>query len=559
MAILKIIGILLEVVLLFNLLIVVHELGHFFAAKWRGLVIEGFGIWFGKPLWQKKINGVNYSLGCIPAGGFVKLPQLMDSAIEGDSEYAGKELPRLKPLDKIIVAFAGPLFSFGLACVFAVLVWQIGRPVSEGERTTQIGYVLPGSPAEKAGLQAGDIIKTIDGTPITRWGGQSAGSVTWRIAGGEEPTAKLEIQRGTETKILEVTPEVEATKWYQRRGLRAIGIAGTSHPMVAKTEPGSAAAKAGFLPNDVLVRVGGEPIYFDSSISSWAKRHPGQPIVITVERGAKRADGTVPTVDLTFEPRGILVAEVFPRSPASEAGLLAKDRILAVDDQPVAFGENFIRHIHGHLGKPVALTIERGTETKTLTVTPEIPIEGGGDKPKPSIGIQLDRADGLVFDLRGKMSPVFPSPYEQIAEATGMIIETMKKLSPTSKSGISVQHMGGPVMMMRVYYLLFESPEGWRLVLWFSVVINVNLAIMNMLPIPPLDGSHITLALIEMIRGRAPGARTQKMVEYVQIAGTFLVIGFMLFVTAFDVQDVFGGKKPTLRFPPRTPATQAPG
>jgi regulator of sigma E protease len=80
-----------------------------------------------------------------------------------------------------------------------------------------------------------------------------------------------------------------------------------------------------------------------------------------------------------------------------------------------------------------------------------------------------------------------------------------------------------------------------------------------MLPIPPLDGSHITLALIEIIRGRAPGARTQKMVEYVQIAGTFLVIGFMLFVTTFDLQDVFGGKKPTLRFPPRTPATQDPG
>src|ERR1700689_3228206 len=88
----------LEVVLLFNLLIVVHELGHFLAAKWRGLVIEGFGIWFGKPLWQKKIGGVTYSLGSIPAGGFVKLPQLMDSAIEGESEFAGKELPRLKPV-----------------------------------------------------------------------------------------------------------------------------------------------------------------------------------------------------------------------------------------------------------------------------------------------------------------------------------------------------------------------------------------------------------------------------------------------------------------------------
>jgi len=557
MATLKIIGILLEVVLLFNLLIVVHELGHFFAAKWRGLVIEGFGIWFGKPLWQKKIGGVTYSLGCIPAGGFVKLPQLMDSAIEGDSEYAGQELPRLKPLDKIIVAFAGPLFSFGLACVFAVLVWMVGRPVSEGERTTRIGYVAPGMPADLAGVKAGDLIQKIDGYPITRWGGQSEGSVMWRIAGGEEPKVKLEILRGTEVKTVEITPEVEKTRWYQRRGLRHIGVAGMSRPMVAKIAPGSAAEKAGFKLNDVLTRVGGEPILDDSTISIWAKAHPGLPIPITVERGAKQADGTIPTVDLTFEPRGFVVSTILPDSPAARAGLLAKDRVLAVDDQTVSFGESFTNYIWAHDGQPVAITVERGAEKKTLTVTPEIPLEGGGDKPKPSIGIVFDRGDGLVFDARGKMDPINPTPVEQIAEATGMIVETLKKLSPTSNSGIGVGHMGGPVMMMRVYYLLFESPEGWRLVLWFSVVINVNLAIMNMLPIPPLDGSHITLALIEIIRRRPPGERTQKMVEYIQIGGTMLVIGFMLFVTVFDVQDVFGGKKgPTMRFKPRPPAVQ---
>ena len=138
-------------------------------------------------------------------------------------------------------------------------------------------------------------------------------------------------------------------------------------------------------------------------------------------------------------------------------------------------------------------------------------------------------------------------PGEQISEATSTIFETFKKLSPTSKSNISIQHMGGPVMMMRIYYLLFESPQGWRLVLWFSVVINVNLALMNMLPIPPLDGSHITLAIVELIRGRPPGVRTQWLVERIQIAGTMLVIGFMLFITVFDVQDVFGGKS-AMRF-----------
>src|SRR3981081_3831519 len=110
----------LEVVLLFNLLIVVHELGHFLAARWRGLYIEGFGVWFGKPIWKKTINGVQYSLGSLPFGGFVKLPQLapMDR-IEGKAGLDRERLPKISALDKIIVAIAGPLFSVLLALFFA--------------------------------------------------------------------------------------------------------------------------------------------------------------------------------------------------------------------------------------------------------------------------------------------------------------------------------------------------------------------------------------------------------------------------------------------------------
>src|SRR5438132_3256418 len=130
-----------EVLVIFNLIIIVHELGHFLAARWRGLVIEGFGVWFGTPIWKKKINGVVYSLGSIPAGGFVKLPQMAPmEAIEGESETPREQLPPVSALDKIIVAFAGPLFSFGLAFVFAVIVWGIWRPVSEGGKTQIVGY-----------------------------------------------------------------------------------------------------------------------------------------------------------------------------------------------------------------------------------------------------------------------------------------------------------------------------------------------------------------------------------------------------------------------------------
>jgi len=125
MTILRYIFIALEVVLLFNLLIGVHELGHFLAAKWRGLKVERFAIWFGKPLWKKKMGGVEYCLGWIPAGGYVSLPQMATmEAIEGKTEETAEQLPNVSPLDKIIVAFAGPLFSFGLAL-------DPGKPIYE--------------------------------------------------------------------------------------------------------------------------------------------------------------------------------------------------------------------------------------------------------------------------------------------------------------------------------------------------------------------------------------------------------------------------------------------
>src|SRR6187399_2945726 len=107
----------LEVLAIFNVLIFVHELGHFLAGKWRGLYVEEFALWFGKPLWRKKIGGVWYAINSIPAGGYVKLPQMAPmGGLEGEAADLPPEARRtISPLDKIIVAFAGPLFSLLLA------------------------------------------------------------------------------------------------------------------------------------------------------------------------------------------------------------------------------------------------------------------------------------------------------------------------------------------------------------------------------------------------------------------------------------------------------------
>ena len=174
-SVLQVILLIIAVVMSFNVIIFVHELGHFLAAKWRGLRIDRFQIWFGAPIWKKEINGVQYGLGWIPAGGFVALPQMAPmEALEGGNKDE-KPLPPISPLDKIIVAFAGPLFSMLLALLSAVVVYGVGKPADF--IPTQVVEVLPDSPAAIAGILSGDKIIAINGNPVNGFAG-SLDSIT---------------------------------------------------------------------------------------------------------------------------------------------------------------------------------------------------------------------------------------------------------------------------------------------------------------------------------------------------------------------------------------------
>ena len=235
----RVIFILLEVLILFNLLIVVHELGHFLAARWRGLYIEKFGVWFGKPLWKKTINGVQYSLGSLPFGGFVALPQLapMD-IIEGKADLDRAKLPRISALDKIIVAIAGPIFSLLLALCFAGIVWAVGHPVSEADSTTVIGYVVAGSPADKAGLQPGDKIVAVDGKPVRRFLGMSD-SVSWDVVRSEGKEIAVKFQRGGKVQTVWVEPYKAETRGWRRQSIRQLLVYPKETAIIEKVEPPS--------------------------------------------------------------------------------------------------------------------------------------------------------------------------------------------------------------------------------------------------------------------------------------------------------------------------------
>src|SRR3954462_8516485 len=449
--ILRVIFIVLEVLILFNLLIVVHELGHFLAARWRGLFIEGFGVWFGKPLWKKTINGVQYSLGSLPFGGFVKLPQLapMDM-IEGKADRDRAQLPRISALDKIIVAVAGPLFSVLLALFFACVVWAVGHPVSESDLTTVIGYVHKDSPAAKAGIRPGDKILEVDGRRVTRFFGMND-SVVWNVVRSEGSTIPFKVDRGGTVTTIEVVPVIAETSGWRRKSTRQVMIQPAVTPLVEGVEPNTPAQQAGVKAGDIITGVNGTPIYNALSLVDEIEKRPNDELTLEIRRGAEQ---------LQLKMRSAMLAS-------------------------------------------------EGTT-------------------KPRIGIR--------WDAGGRLSLSHPDPVEPVYHSITSTLQTLGAVASPS-SDVKLQHMSGPIMIVRIYYMLFEGENGWKLALWFSVILNVNLAILNMLPIPVLDGGHIVLAVIEGIRRKPVN---MKILEWIQTACATLIIGYMLYISFFDIGDLFG-------------------
>lgn len=442
------------VVMLFNIIIFVHELGHFLAGKWRGLQIDRFQIWFGKPIWKKEYKGVQYGIGWIPAGGFVALPQMAPmEAIEG-GEKDRKALPPITPMDKIIVAIAGPLFSLLLALVAGVVVWGVGKPKDFVPSTT-IGYVLEDSPGEKAGIRPGDQILAINGEAVNGFAG-SLESIMERIILSSGEKIEFTVKRpGVEESLMLVsgfdTPE---SKWFQRGGLRQVGLAPAGIATIADVLRGSPAAKVGLAKGDMIVSVDGEKLFSDIQLAQHLKKKDNK----MVSLGVKKADGTEVVVE----------------------------------------------------------------------VTPEVPLKPEGRDPM--IGVFWDQSDDVDVRI------VHPNPFSQVADSLKMMWVTITKVADP-QSSIGLGHLSGPVGIGDMLFSLLKTDNGWRRILGFMVLFNVNLAVLNMLPFPVLDGGHITLAIFEKIFGKPVQL---KVMEFIQTACALALMTLMLYVTSKDIGDKLG-------------------
>lgn len=450
--------VILVVVVIFNIIIFVHELGHFLAARWRGLEVERFQIWFGKPIWKKTYNGVQYGLGWIPFGGFVALPQMATmEKIEGDN-MTDKPLPPAKPIDKIIVAFAGPLFSFLLAVLTAFIVWGVGKPSFKLNSTT-IGYIAEESPASKAtpGFLEGDRIIAVNGIKVDRWLGDTDTGVRENIMLSEGKTIAFTVKReGVEEPIVVHSGfKIPETAWYDRRAMRQVGII-----MGARTYAG----------------------------------------------------------------------DILKNSPAEAAGIEKGDEIVSVNGKRAYTFQHVVDAEKS--GKPATIVVRRGEERKTFTLTARKP--SSPENADPTFGFLQGEDPDLVVSI-----PTNPTPAEQIKHSAGIMYTTITKVV-SRHSDVGVQHLAGPIGIGKGYYQMLTSPDGWKLALGFTVLFNINLAILNMLPFPVLDGGHITLSILEIIARRPVHP---KILEVIQTAFVLMIFGLFLFITSKDIGSFFVGKE----------------
>jgi len=444
----------LAVMLMFGASLFVHELGHYWVALRRRMIVEAFALGVGPKIISRVQNGIEYSIRWIPAAAFVRLPQMVTSeTLEGASKTDASKIPPASPLSRILVALAGPLMNLVFAFLVATLIYFVGLPVPINPSI--IGYVPTDSAEAKLGIRPGDRIVAIDGKAVKSW----------------EQVMNATILSRTDTFDVAVERNGVRTNYFLRAnrdnslGLKMLNLDSVEHPVVGVVEAGKPAEQAGLLPQDKFIAFAGVPIFSDRQLIDIINKRAGLSSEVVVERQGQRL---------------------------------------------------------------------------TLTVTPQM--DKALEKPRGRIGIAF-ASTPLQYELQRPG----PLPWVKVAEVWDKIARTLGALLHSRETGVGFKDFSGPPGILAM--MAIQANTDYRLGLDFLVLLNVNLAILMLLPIPVLDGGHIVLAGIEKLwRPLHP-----RVVAYTTNAFFVLLVAFMLYVSFNDLR-----RMPQFRALFQRPATVEP-
>lgn len=419
-----------------GVLVLVHELGHFIAAKSFGMKVDTFSIGFPPRAFGKKIGETDYCVSWIPLGGYVKIAGMIDESFDTDfvnSPPQANEF-RSKPMyQRIVVVSAGVIMNF----LLTFLIFY-GINLANGKlyhATTTIGYVEPNSIAEKIGFRSGDNLISVNNKALNNW-------------------------------------EDVQTDFYLE---------------------------------DIA-----------TSLSVKLNRS-GQIVSVTVPKGVVKPDEQL---GIYPDHMNAVVGLVDPSMPASKAGLQPRDIILSIDNYPITTNAQVVDLIKRSKGKVVELLVTRGSEQKQIRVVPN-----SDGKIGIEIGMQYT---GPVEKFDYNVLTAIPAGFDQTVGATALLIQSVARMVTGEVS--FTRSIGGPI---KIAQLATQSAEmGIISFLGFMALLSISLAVLNILPIPALDGGHLAFLVYESIfRKEVP----TKIKLFAQQIGFALLLLFMAFVIYNDI------------------------
>jgi regulator of sigma E protease len=523
---------LLAFLLMMGPLITVHELGHFLIAKWSGVRVLVFSLGFGPRLFGIRIGDTDYRVSAFPLGGYVRMfgDDLTTSLPADEQRFGYLYQPVWR---KMSIAFGGPLFN-GLLAWAALSFLALG---THEVLLPVVGAVLPGTAAAQAGLVAGDKIVEIDGVPVSRFAEMRAA-----IGSHVDTEASLVVERDGQRVPVVVRPTAVAGDVVVEGPRGSLGITPSKPvPLLFVMEP-SLAFTAGLRTGDRVLAV--DDIATTTPTMLWTALASERALSLRVARDGAEvnialppstvAGDIVPMVDRRAfavvaaeqaalavrmddaakamtehvgrvrQQRGIdslegLVVRVDEEGPAAVLGLMAKRaRVLMVDGQPLTFAGQMDGWLQAAPNDIHVFGVQHDDGRVAVLVTRLAPSTRKEDMGRKTFGAWLgtSHADPATTTV----STTLPSAIVEGARETGAMLAMMVKGIAWLITGrVGADQVGGPMAMATMAN--DAASDGWRTFLQLMALLSVNLALLNMMPIPVLDGGHILMFAIEAVRG----------------------------------------------------------
>jgi regulator of sigma E protease len=320
-------------------------------------------------------------------------------------------------------------------------------------------------------------------------------------------------------------------------------------PVLGRPDANSPAAEADLSPRDRILAVNGKPVSRWEEVELPIRMSSGEPVVLTVQRAGKTFEVRLtPRKSKLFDPLGqehevwdvglhplipAQVARLEPGLPAKAAGVQAGDVILAIDGTPVVEWEEMSRMIRGRPGEPIVLTVARNGQQLEIRVTPSRETEKDANGESREIG-KIGIGGGGPEVERERLNPfqAVVAGVEETIQTSVLLIQGVWKII---QGRVSPRTIGGPIMIAQVTGEVAQ--RGLRQLIKWTALLSINLAILNLLPIPILDGGHLMFSLVEWLRGKPVSLRKRELAQQV---GFVLLLGLMIFAFYNDIFRLLG-------------------